>query len=987
VVSLVVYRATEAHWRQNGAATVASMVGAIEKTAAVGAYAKDRELLREIADGLRRHPNVAAVAMVDMQGQDLLPPSGPADLAAATRLAEVRRAAPAHDQTLSNPFDTAEVVGRLQVWQDEQHIQSEAGLQALRLVGALVVLLAAVLLVFQALAVRLLSRPMRLLAEDIAQMAPGTDARLQVDPRHEFDDIGTVAAAGNRLLALQQTALARERAMRAEIADMEARYRGIFDSSSAGIFVLSAGRMLHGNRALGRLLEGRDDTIAAAGQDDFVQTFACAPDRLQALIDAARESGQPQSLDLQFRRTDGHIVWAHCLVSVQALADGGESVEGVLYDITARRQTEQLAQHRAEHDALTGLKSRAFIEAALAQKLAVAATSDHAVTLMFLDLDGFKSVNDQWGHAAGDAVLTEAARRLRAIFKRDSDIVGRLGGDELVVVIDGAHALDPAISELAMALIAAFKVPFGLPSGLEARVGASVGVASYPRHATSAQTLIEAADAAMYSVKQSGKGGFVIANASDKVPQALAEAGAVEVAESRQEAAAEDLLLDPLTGLLDRRALPEKLERALARSRRSGRFSAVLTLDLDQFKLVNLTRGSRIGDEVLCEVARRLRAALRGEDAALRAGSDEFVVVIDTAESTAEGANVAVQAVATKLRDCISQTMAVGNGLLTVRPSTGISLLGPAAHDAQQALLEAQLALKRAKAADRGGLALFEPGMMTELHSALALEADLRLALAAGELELYVQPQVDACDRQRRGEALLRWHNRTRGWVAPDLFIAVAEASGFIVELGRWVLQQGCAILARTHRDGRRTELAINVSAAQFQHPLFVTDVRDAIAASGAPADCLILEITETLLIQQVDEVVRRMNELVCMGLRFAIDDFGTGFSSLGYLRRLPLFEIKIDRSFVQGLPDDPAAVGIVQSILAMGRHLGLEVVAEGVETAAQSAFLRAQGCPFEQGWLHGRPMPAEAWIESLAAPRAGGAPALTPPAAHLSAG
>jgi EAL domain-containing protein (putative c-di-GMP-specific phosphodiesterase class I) len=192
---------------------------------------------------------------------------------------------------------------------------------------------------------------------------------------------------------------------------------------------------------------------------------------------------------------------------------------------------------------------------------------------------------------------------------------------------------------------------------------------------------------------------------------------------------------------------------------------------------------------------------------------------------------------------------------------------------------------------------------------------------------------------------------------------------------------------ARTHRDGRRTELAINVSAAQFQHPLFVTDVRDAIAASGAPADCLILEITETLLIQQVDEVVRRMNELVCMGLRFAIDDFGTGFSSLGYLRRLPLFEIKIDRSFVQGLPDDPAAVGIVQSILAMGRHLGLEVVAEGVETAAQSAFLRAQGCPFEQGWLHGRPMPAEAWIESLAAPRAGGAPALTPPAAHLSAG
>lgn len=960
VVALVVYRATEAHLRQSGAATVASMVGAIEKTAAVGAYAKDRELLREIADGLRRHPNVAAVAVVDAGGADLLlqGPQGGSDTAhsaATAPRAGHAHGAPAHDHALTNPFDTSEPLGRLQVWQDDERIKSDARRQALLLVGALIVLLAGVMLVFQALAVRLLSRPMQLLAKDLAEMEPGNGARVRVDPSHEHDDIGTVASAANRLLELQQRALERERAMRAEIAEMEARYRGIFDSTSAGIFVLAEGQLLHGNRALGRLLGSADGSMLPAWQLDFVNTVACVPERLHELVDAARRIAQPQALDLELRRTDGAIVWVHCLVSVQHAADGVERVEGVLYDITARKQGEQLAQHRAEHDALTGLKSRAYIETVLARKLEAAATTDDAVTLMFLDLDGFKAVNDRWGHAAGDAVLIESARRLRGLFRRDSDIVGRLGGDELVVVIDGTHASDPVVRHLAMELIAVFREPFVLPGGERARVGASVGVASYPRHATSAKTLIEAADAAMYAVKQSGKGGFVIASVRES-PELL---GAVPSAAP----AITEALRDPLTGLPDRRALAARLESALARGRRTGKFGAVVALDIDQFKVVNLTRGSRVGDEVLCEVARRLRQSLRGDDVAVRTGSDEFAVIIDTGDATQEGACAAARAVAVKLQRLVLQAIPSSQGPLTVRAGAGISLLAPDAADAQHVLLEAQLALKRAKSSGGASLVAFEPGMLEGLQDALSLEADLREALAAGQLELHVQRQVAAKSRGHRGEALLRWNHPTRGWLPPGQFIPLAEASGLIVELGRWVLRRGCVILEQANRDGQSAELSINISPAQFQHPLFVTDVREAIAAAGAPADRLILEITETLLIQRIDEVVLRMHDLVELGVRFSIDDFGTGFSSLGYLRRLPLYEIKIDRSFVHGLPEDAASVGIVQSILAMGRHLELEVVAEGVETLAQSAFLREHGCPVEQGWLHGRPMPASDWI------------------------
>ncbi len=978
LLALVVYRATQLHLHEGSVATVAALVAAIEKSAAVGVYAEDRELLREIAEGLRRHPHVAAVAVSGANGSELLalPLAGAAGAAAASQAlpAPTARAAAEFDQRLSSPFDASEGIGRLQVWLDSRRMQSDARQQALLLVGALIVLLAGVMLVFQALAVRLLSRPMQRLAADLGHMAPGTDARLRVTPDHAHDEIGTVAAAANRLLELQQHALERERALRAEIAETEARYRGIFDSTRAGIFVLSGTGLMHGNPALGQML-GSTAGVRADWQADFVHAVACDPVQLTELIESARATGQPHSLDLELRRVDGELIWVHCLVSAQRTDDGLDRVEGVLYDITQRKQAERLAHHRAEHDALTGLKSRAYIEAALEHKVATAASTDEAVTLMFLDLDGFKAVNDRWGHAAGDEVLIEAARRLRSLFRRASDSVGRLGGDELVAVVDGMHATDPTVQELGMALIAAFRAPFDLPGGDQAYVGVSVGAASFPRHATTAKTLIEAADAAMYAVKQTGRGGFVIAS--------LNQEGANGAAAPSATSAINEALRDPLTGLPDRRALAVKLDAALRRADQTNSISAVLALDIDQFKVVNVAHGSHVGDEVLCEVAWRLRQFLRAGEAAVRIGSDEFLVIVDTGEAEAGGAGAVAGSVGAKLQAAVAQPIHTARGPLALNASVGYSLMLPGAGDAQRVLLESQLALKRAKTAGQAHVVAFEPNMLAGLQLAMSLEADLRAAMAAGRFELHVQPQVHANGQRQRGEALLRWRHPARGWVPPSEFIPLAESTGLIVELGRWVLRQGCSILERAHRGGQRTELSINISPVQFRHPQFVADVREAIAEAAAPAEGLILEITETLLIQQVDEVVQRMRELVALGVRFSIDDFGTGFSSLGYLRHLPLHEIKIDRSFVSGLPGDAASAGIVQSILAMGQHLGLEVVAEGVETPAQSRFLRERGCLLEQGWLHGRPLPADEWLATLLADAAASGPASRRPVAE----
>lgn len=303
--------------------------------------------------------------------------------------------------------------------------------------------------------------------------------------------------------------------------------------------------------------------------------------------------------------------------------------------------------------------------------------------------------------------------------------------------------------------------------------------------------------------------------------------------------------------------------------------------------------------------------------------------------------------------------------------SIGITLFPKRGEAVEDLLREADTAMYRAKDLGRNRISFYEAAMQADVQERLALEQDLKKAHAEGQLAVHVQAQVDGVGVVTGAELLMRWTHPVRGSVPPSRFIPVAESSGLILRMGDWMLQQACEALARMQAAGCVVSLSVNVSQRQFRQEDFVGRVQELLAQTGAPPEHLILEVTESLLIENLDDTIARMTELVHMGVRFSIDDFGTGYSSLAYLKKLPLFELKIDKSFVQDTPDDPNDTAIVESILSVARHLKLRVVAEGVETRAQADFLVASQCDCLQGYLFGRPEPLEPWVERrLAAAR-----------------
>jgi EAL domain-containing protein (putative c-di-GMP-specific phosphodiesterase class I) len=322
--------------------------------------------------------------------------------------------------------------------------------------------------------------------------------------------------------------------------------------------------------------------------------------------------------------------------------------------------------------------------------------------------------------------------------------------------------------------------------------------------------------------------------------------------------------------------------------------------------------------------------------------------------------------VAEKIRHALGQDLAIDGHIYNATASIGVTMLpkrGQPAQSAHDLLREADTAMYRAKSQGRNGVAFFESAMQAEVERRLTLERDLAAALAAGQLQMHVQPQVDRDGRTIGGELLMRWPQPDGSQIGPQVFIPVAEESGLIVQLGAWALRQACAAVLRLQAAGMAMPLSVNVSPTQFRQSDFVAQVRQVLNETGAPPQLLVLEVTEGLLIEKMDTTIARMHQLTELGLRFSIDDFGTGYSSMAYLKKMPLYELKIDRSFILDTPHDANSTALVQSILAMAGHLGLRVVAEGVETAAQAAFLVAHDCACMQGYLFGRPMPLEQLI------------------------
>jgi len=421
---------------------------------------------------------------------------------------------------------------------------------------------------------------------------------------------------------------------------------------------------------------------------------------------------------------------------------------------------------------------------------------------------------------------------------------------------------------------------------------------------------------------------------------------------------------DALTGLPNRRLFMDRLTQALASAQRSEHVGALMFIDLDQFKRVNDARGHDIGDAVLRQVGDRLPRFLRDEDTVARLGGDEFVVLLANLSTRPDAAVRMAMGVAEKIRGVMQLPFRVEDADYHIGASIGITVFPKANETEDDLLREADTAMYRAKEGGRNAVVYFETAMQEIVQARMALEQDLHHAIAQNELRLFLQPQVDSKVGLVGAEALVRWQHPTRGLISPLAFIPVAEESGLIVGLGEWVLTEAARILKECDDLGRPLRLAVNVSPRQFSHSGFVAQVRNILRQAGADPTHLVLEVTEGLVIEDIHETIAKMEELNELGIRFSIDDFGTGYSSLAYLKRLPLQELKIDRTFIQDAYNNPNDAALVDTILSVAHHLNLSVVAEGVENEAQFAFLQARHCSGFQGYLFDRPMPWDEFKE-----------------------
>jgi diguanylate cyclase (GGDEF)-like protein len=429
---------------------------------------------------------------------------------------------------------------------------------------------------------------------------------------------------------------------------------------------------------------------------------------------------------------------------------------------------------------------------------------------------------------------------------------------------------------------------------------------------------------------------------------------------------------DSLTELPNRRLLVDRLDQEISRCRRHKYLAAVLFIDIDRFKSINDSLGHAAGDALLRKVAKRLTRHVRHEDTVARLGGDEFVIVLSELDKDETLSARRTQRLAEKIGKILSEPYEVEGRNLHTTSSIGIAMFPIDSVDANEILKQSDIAMFRAKQLGRNTIQFYLPDMQRAAKKRLLIENELREALQRNEMELYYQPQLNADGETLGAEALLRWNHPERGMVFPADFICIAEDTGIILTLGEWVFHAACDLLerwmdlAKMGHLKQPPSLSVNVSPRQFRQPDFFQRVQHIIEQTGVDPRCIELELTESILIENIEETAFKMERLSGLGVRLAIDDFGSGYSSLSYLTHLPLHRIKIDQSFVRNVVKDPSNATVVQAIITMAHNLGLDVIAEGVETEAELQFLQAKGCLVYQGYYFSKPLPQDAFFQYM---------------------
>ena len=705
----------------------------------------------------------------------------------------------------------------------------------------------------------------------------------------------------------------------------EERFRRVFEDSPTGMVLCDLDlRILEVNAAFAAFLG-----VAAGELVGRSVASHSHPDDMAVILEHQREmlagTVPHYRMDKRYVRADGSLVWGQLTVSLVRDERGRPlSLHAQVEDISGRRREAELLDRRARHGEDAAELGRIALVAADIEDLA-RRTAEIVVQRLGVDGCTVTEVTGPELHSLAVVGAPAGHHEGERWPMREQSLAG------LTIAHDGPLA----IVDLAAGDVDASAALLG--SGMRS----SLSVAVAGQDGPAAIVLVFTREPRHYSADERH---FlhVVANVM----------GAAIERASREAVALHRALHDPLTGLPNRDLFADRLELALARARRGATPPAVLIADLDQFKLINDSLGHLAGDELLCGVAPRLEAAMRATDTVARFGGDEFVVLCDGVESEEEAL-----ALAQRLAAVLEEPVRVAGGPVYASASFGVAFAGPAS-DATSLLRDADAALYRAKALGRGRCELFDAPMRAEMTARLVLETGLRRALDANELELHYQPVVDmesalpvAC------EALMRWTHPVLGAVAPVDFIPVAEDSGLIVPLGRWALLEACTHAVSLGPEG--VPVSVNLSARQVAYPGIVADVSAALEHSGLDPSKLLLEVTESALLEEADSPVSVLEALKALGVALVLDDFGTGYSSLSYLQRFPLDGLKIDRAFVAEMTTDGRVAALVQAVVTMARTLGLTVVPEGIETEAQRAALIELGCRYGQGFLFGRPAPA----------------------------
>lgn len=425
---------------------------------------------------------------------------------------------------------------------------------------------------------------------------------------------------------------------------------------------------------------------------------------------------------------------------------------------------------------------------------------------------------------------------------------------------------------------------------------------------------------------------------------------------------------DPLTELPNRRLFQDRLEHAIALANRTKQYRALMFLDMDNFKTLNDTKGHGMGDLLLIEVANRLKTSVRASDTLARLGGDEFVVLLGELSENEQSASEQALMIAEKISSALNQPYQLNHLIYNCSASIGVTMFGNGAVTIEEVHKRADAAMYQAKNAGRNTVRFYDPQTQAALEARSELEHALRVAIEQQQLQLFFQAQVDDNNRPVGAEVLLRWIHPEMGMVFPGQFIAIAEETGLILPIGQWVLETACRQIKlwEEHPSTRDLQLAVNVSARQFHQADFVAQVDELIKRTGIIPSRLKLELTESMVLIDVNDTVIKMHALKRLGVRFSMDDFGTGYSSLSYLTQLPLDQLKVDQSFVRNIGIKSTDAVIVQTIIGMANNLNMEAIAEGVETQAQRDFLKNAGCFRYQGYLFGKPEPLDKFTDSL---------------------